>query len=126
VNRTRLSLCYLAGYLIPGGLAMMFDPKLAMQLLFAEGDYGDVFPRLVGILLLALGILVVWIIGTRAERMYPGTLVARIVILTGLAALYFLSLDPFFVSLFVVVLIGFLLTFSCYLMDRGRKASSAY
>ena len=126
MNRTRLSLFYLAGYLILGGLAMSFDPKLAMQLLFAEGDYGDVFPRLVGLLLLALGILVVWIIATRAERMYPGTLVARIVILTGLAALYFLSLDPFFVSLFVVVLIGFLLTFICYLMDRGRKASSAY
>jgi uncharacterized protein YjeT (DUF2065 family) len=119
----RLSLFYLAGYLILGGLAMGVDPKLAMQLLFAEGDYGDVFPRLVGLLLLALGILVVWIIAVRAERMYPGTLVARIVILTGLAGLYFLSLDPFFVSLFVVVLIGFLLTFSCYMMDRARNAA---
>jgi uncharacterized protein YjeT (DUF2065 family) len=119
----RLSLFYLAGYLILGGLAMGVDPKLAMQLLFAEGDYGDVFPRLVGLLLLALGILVVWIIAVRAERMYPGTLVARIVILTGLAGLYFLSLDPFFVSLFVIVLIGFLLTFGCYMMDRARKAA---
>jgi len=126
MNRTRLSLFYLAGYLILGGLAMSFDPKLAMQLLFAEGDYGDVFPRLVGLLLLALGILVAWIIATRAERMYPGTLVARIVILTGLAGLYFLSLDPFFVSLFVVVLIGFLLTFSCYLADRARNGSSIH
>jgi uncharacterized protein YjeT (DUF2065 family) len=119
----RLSLFYLAGYLILGGLAMGVDPKLAMQLLFAEGDYGDVFPRLVGLLLLALGILVVWIIAVRAERMYPGTLVARIVILTGLAGLYLLSLDPFFVSLFVIVLIGFLLTFGCYMMDRARKAA---
>ncbi len=91
-----------------------------------KGDYGDVFPRLVGLLLLALGILVVWIIAVRAERMYPGTLVARIVILTGLAGLYFLSLDPFFVSLFVVVLIGFLLTFSCYLADRARNGSSIH
>lgn len=123
MNRMRLSLFYLAGYLILGGLAMGVDPKLAMQLLFAEGDYGDVFPRLVGLLLLALGILVVWIIAVRAERMYPGTLVARIVILTGLAGLYFLSLDPFFVSLFVIVLIGFLLTFGCYMMDRARKAA---
>ena len=123
MNRTRVSLFYLAGYLILGGLAMGVDPKLAMQLLFAEGDYGDVFPRLVGLLLLALGILVAWIIATRAERMYPGTLVARIVILTGLAGLYLLSLDPFFVSLFVIVLIGFLLTLSCYLADRARKAA---
>ena len=37
MNRTRLSLFYLAGYLILGGLAMGVDPKLAMQLLFAEG-----------------------------------------------------------------------------------------
>ena len=74
MTRTRLSLFYLVGYLIPDGLAMAFDPRLAMRLLLAEGDYGDVFPRLVGLLLLALGILVAWMIGARAERMYPGTL----------------------------------------------------
>jgi len=123
MTKTRLSLFYLAGYLIPGGLAMMFDPKLAMQLLFATGDYGDVFPRLVGILLLALGVLVVWIIATRAERMYPGTLVVRSVILAGFIWLYVRSHDPFFISLFVVVVIGFLLTSSCYLADRARKAA---
>lgn len=123
MTKTRLSLFYLAGYLIPGGLAMMVAPQLAMQLLFATGDYGDVFPRLVGILLLALGIIVVWIISTRSERMYPGTLAARSVILAGFIWLYVLSQDPFFISLFVVVVVGFLLTFSCYLADRPRRAA---
>jgi hypothetical protein len=32
-------------------------------------------------------------IGTRAERMYPGTLVARVVILTGRTGLYVRSGD---------------------------------
>jgi uncharacterized membrane protein YoaK (UPF0700 family) len=121
MTRTWLSLFYLAGYLIPGGLAMAFDPRLAMHLLLAEGDYGDVFPRLVGILLLALGILVARMIGTWAERMYHGTLVARVVILTGLTGLYVRSGDPFFVALFAIVAFGFLLTFGCYLTDRARK-----
>jgi hypothetical protein len=125
MTRTRLSLFYLVGYLIPGGLAMAFDPRLAMRLLLAEGDYGDVFPRLVGLLLLALGILVAWMIGARAERMYPGTLVARVVIVTGLIGLYVRSGDPFFVTLFGIVAFGFLLTFGCYLTDRARKGSTA-
>ena len=44
--RTRLSLFYLAGYLIPAGLLLLFAPTFALRLLLSNGEYGDVFPRM--------------------------------------------------------------------------------
>ncbi len=118
MKRTRLSLFYLAGYLLPTGLALTVQPQATMSLLQARGDYGDVLPRFVGILLLALGIIVAHIIWTRAEAVYPGTLAARVVILAGLVWLYGKSQDPFFMVVTGVVALGFVLTLSSYLADR--------
>lgn len=121
MSRTRLSLFYLAGYLLPTGLALVVHPQATLSLLQARGDYGDVMPRFIGILLLALGIIVAHIIRTRAEAVYPGTLVARVVILAGLVWLYGQTRDPFFVVVTAVVGLGFLLTLGSYLADRSSK-----
>ena len=48
MKRTRLSLYYLIGYLVPGGLALLAFPRLTLKLFFSNTDYGDVLPRLVG------------------------------------------------------------------------------
>lgn len=48
MHRTRLSLLYLAGYLTFAGLALLLVPTFALRLLFSNGDYGGVFPRLAG------------------------------------------------------------------------------
>ncbi len=48
MNRTGLSLYYLCGYLPIGGLVLLFFPKQGLSLLLSDGDYGDVFPRLLG------------------------------------------------------------------------------
>ena len=45
MKKTRLSLFYLAGYLIPSGLVLMFAPTPALRLLRSTGQYGDVMPR---------------------------------------------------------------------------------
>jgi uncharacterized protein YjeT (DUF2065 family) len=124
MRRTRLSLLYLAGYLLPTGIALTARPRATMTLLQAQGEYGEVLPRLVGILLLALGIIVAHIIRARAEALYPGTLAARVVILAGLIGLYLQSLDPFFVVVTAVVGVGFLLTLACYLADRQSSGSA--
>src|SRR5207247_735630 len=52
--RTRLSLFYLIGYLVPSGLAFLLAPQLTLKLLFSNGSYGDVMPRLVGVFILTL------------------------------------------------------------------------
>jgi uncharacterized protein YjeT (DUF2065 family) len=124
MRRTRLSLLYLAGYLLPTGIALTARPRATMTLLQAQGEYGEVLPRLVGILLLALGIIVAHIIRARAEALYPGTLAARVVILAGLIGLYLQSRDPFFVVVTAVVGVGFLLTLACYLADRQSSGSA--
>ena len=122
MRTTRLSLFYLAGYLLPTGLALTVFPQWTLRLLRAEGNYGDVMPRFLGILLLALGIIVAHIIWARAEAVYAATLAARVVILSGLIFLYWQTRDPFFVVVMGVVGLGFLLTLGSYLSDRSPGA----
>ena len=57
MKRTHLSLYYLVTYLIFAGLALIAAPLFALKLLLSNGNYGDVLPRLLGVILLALGIV---------------------------------------------------------------------
>jgi hypothetical protein len=58
VKRTHLSLYYLAGYLLPAGalLLLLLVPEFATKLLLSNRTYDDAPFRLVGILLIGLGI----------------------------------------------------------------------
>ena len=118
MKRTHLSLYYLAGYLLPAGLALVVVPRFALKLLFSNGEYGDVLPRLLGAVLIALGIIVVQIIRHQAEALYPTTLVARVILIACFVGLYLYSRDPFFISLIVIVGFGVLLTTTSYVLDR--------
>jgi len=118
VRRTRLSLFYLATYLVGAGVALVLAPSLTLTLLFTNGHYGDVLPRLLGVIILALGILVVQIIRHRVEALYTTTLIVRTLIVAVLIGLLIYSRDPLFISLLVVVGFGMLLTSLSYLSDR--------
>jgi uncharacterized protein YjeT (DUF2065 family) len=115
-----LSLFYVAAYLVGAGIALMFVPSLALKLLFSNGSYGDVMPRLLGVVLLALGLVVVQIIRHRVEALYTTTLGVRAIIVASLVALFIYSKDPLFISLIVVVGIGMILTGTSYLLDRRQ------
>ncbi len=118
MNRTRLSLYYLCSYLLIGGLVLLLFPKEGLRLLLSNGDYGDVFPRVAGMLLTGLGMVVIGIIRTRSEALYPATLVIRVFFLACMAAFYFMTHDPLFLVLLAIVGLGFVLTLSSYLSDR--------
>ena len=122
MKRTHLSLYYLVGYLIPAGIALIAAPQFVLRLLLSNGNYGDVMPRLVGIVLLALGIIVLQILRLRAVALYSTTLIARSVILVCLVGMYIYARDPLFISLLVIVGLGFVLTGASYLMDRRSSA----
>lgn len=122
MRRTRLSLYYLAAYLLGAGIALIFAPSFALRLLFANGHYGDVMPRLLGVVLLALGVVIVQIIRHRLEILYPTTLLLRTFIVVVLAGLLIYSRDPLFISLLVVVGLGMVLTGASYLSDRRTSA----
>lgn len=123
MKRTHLSLYYLVGYLIPSGLALLFAPGLAFQLLLSNsnGAYGDVLPRLAGGILLALGLLVFQIVRHRVEQLYVTIIYVRLILLGILVGLFLYSRDPLFISLFVVVGIGVVLTTLSYIRDRQSQ-----
>jgi len=77
MKRTHMSLYYLIGYLIPGGTALLSSPQLTLKLFFSNTDYGDVLPRLVGMLMLALGIFVLQAVRHRLEVLYSTALIVR-------------------------------------------------
>jgi len=111
-------LFYLATYLLGAGIALIFAPSFALTLLFTKGHYGDVMPRLLGVVLLALGIVIVQIIRHRLEVLYTTTLLVRVFIMIVLAALLVYTSDPLFISLMVVVGLGMVLTGTSYLSER--------
>jgi uncharacterized protein YjeT (DUF2065 family) len=121
-----LSLFYLATYLLGAGIALIFAPSLALALLFANGHYGDVMPRLLGVVLLALGIVIVQIIRHRLEVLYTTTLLVRAFIMLVLAGLLVYSGDPLFISLMVVVGLGMVLTGTSYLSERRIEVAAQH
>lgn len=118
---TRLSLYYLCGYLLLGGFLLLFFPTEGLRLFLSNGDYGDVFPRVAGMLLAGLGMTVFSIIRTRSEAMYPATLVIRTFFLACIAAFYWRTEDPLFLVLLAIVGFGFVLTLTSYLLDRKER-----
>jgi len=122
MRRTRLSLFYLAGYLLPTGLLLLVAPRMTLRLLWSNGDYGsDVFVRVAGLLLLAVGFIVVQIIRYRAEVLYPTTLMVRAVFLIGFLGFYLYTRDPLFLVILGVVGLGFILTGTSYWLDRRER-----
>ncbi len=115
---TRLSFFYVTGYLSLGGLGLLFAPALALHMLGAIGSYPPALVRLLGALLLALGILVAQIMRHRVEALYRTTLVVRVVLVVTLVPLYFATRDPLFLVLTGIVGLGMLLTATGLLADR--------
>jgi uncharacterized protein YjeT (DUF2065 family) len=124
MRRTNLSLYYLAGYLIPAGLLLLFVPEFATKLLLSNTTYDYAPFRLAGVLLIVVGILIVQIIRYRLTMLYTTTLLARAAISLTLAWLFVSTGDPFFLVILVVVLIGVALTGVSYILDR-REAEVA-
>jgi uncharacterized protein YjeT (DUF2065 family) len=115
-----LTLGYLAGYLLLGGLGLLAAPAVALRLLLSNGSYGDIMPRLVGMFMVVLGGLIFQFVRARDYRYYLYTVVARSFIVVVLTVLYFATRDPLFLVLDAIVLIGLLP--SIYVATRSAAA----
>ena len=120
MNRTRVSLYYLATYLIVIGVGLVLVPNETLRLMLSTGEYGAVFPRLAGMLMSGLGLSIAGIIRARAQALYPATLAVRAYFLICLVWFYALTRDPFFLVLLGIVSVGVFLTLLSYLSDRRR------
>ncbi len=122
LNKTKISLFYLATYLIVIGTGLLSAPRISLSVLQSNADYGDVFPRVAGMLMSGLGFTVAGLIRARAYELYPATLVIRVYFLICFIVFYSMNKDPLFMVLLGIVGIGFLLTLSSYILDR-REAT---
>jgi hypothetical protein len=118
MNRTRLSLFYLVGYLLPTGLGLAIAPQFVLKLLFSNQTYSDAFPAFGGVLLIGLAIVVITVILYGNPVFYRMTLILRIVLWFGILSVYLRSQDPFFIVVLCVLGFGILLTGSFYIADR--------
>jgi peptidoglycan/LPS O-acetylase OafA/YrhL len=118
MSLTRLSLYYVVVYLAVAGFALLLVPQFALSLLLSNGAYGDVMPRFVGMALLGIDILVFQIVRLRIEQLYLTTLIVRLFFLVVLAGLFLLSSDPFFLVVFLIVIVGVVMTGYSYLRDQ--------
>ena len=116
--KTRLSLFYLGSYLSIIGIGLLLAPRATLRILQSTGDYGDVFPRVAGMLMSGLGLSIFGIIRARADALYPATLLIRLYFLACIIAFYAMTRDPLFLVLLLIVGLGFVLTLSSYLYDR--------
>lgn len=118
MSRTRVSLYYLGTYLVVIGLGLLAAPHETLTLLQSNSNYGDVFPRVAGMLMSGLGLSVFGMIRARSFQQYPQTLLVRTYFLFCIAVFYAMTHDPFFVVLAAIVGLGFVLTLGSYLLDR--------
>ena len=120
---TRRSLLYVVAYLVLGGAGLLLAPEAALQLLLSSGGYGDVFPRVAGMLMIGLGLFVIQIIRLRLEFLYPTTLYVRGFFLLCLMYFYVLTLDPLFLSLITIIGLGMVVTTASYTIDHSRATT---
>lgn len=120
MKKTRISLFYLASYLLIGGIGFFIFPQPILRIFMSSGNYSDIMVRLIGLFMLSLGILIVQIIRHRTERLYTTTLFVRSIILVTLLSFYFVYKDPLMIVLFGIVGLGFLLTITSYVLDKKQ------
>ncbi|MFN0171516.1 MAG: hypothetical protein ACKV22_34295 [Bryobacteraceae bacterium] len=121
MNRTRLSLFYVAGYLTFAGVGLLLAPRMLLKLMLSNGDYGEAFPRFAGSLMLALAIVVLRLIQKRAVDLYPTTIQIRALIAATISWLYADTRDPFF--LVVLGVVGAGMVFTGYSLWKDRQNS---
>jgi uncharacterized protein YjeT (DUF2065 family) len=121
--RTRLCLWYVAGYLFITGLALLVAPGASLRLMHSSADYGDVMPRWVAMMSLALGALIAQAVRHRLSVLYPLGFFMPAAMLVGFAGLYRLSEDPLFLTVLAVVGVGVVLTGISLLGDLATSRS---
>ena len=117
----KITLTYLASYLIGGGLGLVAFPDLFLELLQSNQDYGDIMPRFAGVFMMALGGLVGMILYHKDFKYYGFSIAARTIIVAILFWLYSLTSNPFFIVINVIVLVGLIPSYIAILIENKNK-----
>jgi uncharacterized protein YjeT (DUF2065 family) len=118
MSKTRVSLLYLAYYLVIIGTGLLLLPHRTLEILQSSIDYGDVFPRVSGMLMSGLGLAVLRMIRAHSYELYPATITIGLYFIACIVAFYIMTRDPLFLVLLGIVGFGLVLTLGAYLFDR--------
>jgi len=121
--KTRLSLYYLATYLLFGGFGFLLTPRLATKLLLSNADFDTMILRVLGMLMMGLGFLIVQVIRLRVSVLYASTLIMLGVFGICLVAFFMMTYNLFFLIMLVIVVIGVALTSWSLFADRKGNIS---
>lgn len=114
----KITLIYLASYLLVGGAGFGFAPEMALKMFMSTGDYGVIMPRMVGMFMIVLSFLIALFIKNQDYKYYLPTIIARTFIVLFLSFLYFKSNDPLFIIVNIIVLIGLLPSYYVYFTSK--------
>ena len=125
MNKTRLSLFYLGSYLVLIGVGLLLAPHETLRILQSNREYGDVFPRVAGMVMSGLGLSIFGMIRARSSKQYPTTLLMRVYFIVCFVAFYVTTRDPMFLVLIGIVGLGLVLTLAAYLCDRTAEIADS-
>lgn len=123
-SRIRLCIWYVAGYLVLSGVALLLAPRGALAAMLTNTDYGNIMPRWVGMLSVAMGTLVGQIVRLRIAALYPLSFFMPAAMLVGFIGLYLQSANPLFLVVSAVVGIGVAATGTSMLLARAKAAAA--
>ena len=110
----------LAIYLLVGGLGLAFLPSLTLRLFLSTGDYGDIMPRVAGMLMIGLSGLIAQFVYYQDYRYYAYSVYIRSFFVLFLFFLFARPSDPLFLVLNAIVLIGLLPSIYTLIRERAR------
>jgi hypothetical protein len=114
----RLTLFYVSTYPLVGGLGLAFCPETALRFFLSNGNYGDIIPRVAGMLMIGLSGLIALMAYHRDYRYYPYSISIRGFFVLFFFFLYFRSDDPLFLVLNVIILVGLVPSIYTLAFDR--------
>jgi uncharacterized protein YjeT (DUF2065 family) len=117
-SRTRLSLFYVASYLILSGLGLTLAPQWTLRMLFSNGHYESAALRFAGLFVLGLAAIVIQVIRLHLKVLYPTLIFVRVGFCSAYVALFATTGDPFFLSVLGVVGFGLVLSTVSFFRDR--------
>jgi hypothetical protein len=123
MNLKRISLSYVAAYLMMGGLGLAIIPDLFLELFQSNKDYGNVMSRVVGMFMITLSGLIAAMLYFKDFKYYGFSIAVRTFIVLFLFLLFFMNGDPFFIVINVIVLLGLLPSYVIFMKDRMKGSS---
>ena len=120
MNKTRWSLAYLAFYTTLIGLGGIFFSDKMLVFLGSNNHYGDVAPKMVGVLIVSIGIITAQAVRYNEHKLFPTLLWFRILVGVTMFILYFTSHDPMFLVVFAIGGVGVLITSICFYLETSK------